>query len=109
MFVDHTKCCSHKGVQQRTRRPTPLTNDPKCNATQNAPLPPIVSETNVTMRILVDGGLVEVYGMDAVALTAIAAPSPNVAPYQRIAQTFVEDANTVPGSICHVEGWKLSL
>lgn len=98
MFVDHTKCCNHgEGVT------------PNCSATQNAPLPSIVAGDNVTMRILVDGGLVEVYGMNAVVLTAVAAPSSNVAPHQRTVQAFVEDKSTAAISQCSIEGWALSL
>ena len=77
-------------------------------AAQNAPLPAIITEeTNVTMRILVDGGLVEVYGMDAVALTAVATPSSGVSPELRTAGVFAEGAAVA--SACEVHGWKLSL
>ena len=75
--------------------------------TQNAPLPALPGETNVSMRIFVDGGLVEVYAMDMVALTAVAAPLPTVAtPEQRLVRAFAEGP---AGSPCEVHGWKLSL
>jgi hypothetical protein len=105
MFVDHSKCCSRNNGSAAAG---PAGVDPSCNTTQNAPLPAIITEeTNVTMRILVDGGLVEVYGMDAVALTAVATPSSGVSPELRTAGVFAEGAAVA--SACEVHGWKLSL
>jgi hypothetical protein len=112
MFVDHSKCCNRAASRRlpvpgdARPRPPPGTAAAGCD-TQSAPLPALSGGTNVTMRILVDGGLVEVYGMDAVALTAVAAPSPDAAaPEQRLVRTFAEGATASP---CEVHGWKLSL
>ena len=108
MFVNHTKCCNRNanGAAGLLHRPPPPSFDANCNVTQNAPLPTLVAETNVTMKIIVDGGLVEVFGMNAVALTAIAAPSPDVAPDQRRVQVFgAGQAGMAPA--CDVQGWKL--
>ena len=94
------------------KNPTRGTNaaavDTNCNVTQNAPLPAITAETNVTMKILVDGGLVELYGVNAVALTAIAAPSPDVPPEERMVEPFGIGQGG-PAHMCDIQGWKLSL
>ena len=61
------------------------------------------------MRIFVDGGLVEVYSMDAVVLTAVAAPSAELGrPEQRTVEAFDDRVGALAGS-CEIEGWKLSL
>ena len=96
MFVNHTKCCN--------RNTDALAEDMNCNVTQNAPLPAIRAATNVTMKVLVDGGLIELYGMNAVALTAIAAPSPDVPPEERVVVAF-----STGRTLCDIQGWKLSM
>lgn len=95
MFIDHSQCCNRSAP------------DLGCDLTQNAPLPALPGETNVSMRIFVDGGLVEVYAMDMVALTAVVAPLPNVAtPEQRLVRALAEGT---AGSPCEVHEWRLSL
>ena len=96
-----------------------------CNATnaQVAPLPPAAllparggsssssssaaARVNVNLTIIVDGGLVESFAAESVALTSLTDPSTAVPPEKRLARTFgIEGNDNVQ---CEATAWRLAL
>ena len=58
----------------------------------------------LTLAVFVDGGLVEAFAADRVAITPLVAPDAGLAaPEQRV----TTPVNTVPGLYCTFESWQL--
>lgn len=94
-----------------------------CNATnaQVAPLPPAAllparggssspsaaTPVKVNLTIIVDGGLVESFAAESVALTSLTDPSTAIPPGRRLARTFGSEGND--NVHCEATAWRLAL
>ena len=88
MYADHSKCCAAPNT-----------------IVQRAPLPStqLVNDT-LTLAVFVDGGLVEAFAADRVAITPLVSPdSGKTPPEQRGTVGF----STIQGLQCDFESWQL--
>ena len=80
-----------------------------CNTTQVAPIPAAaIAAHHVNLTVVVDGGLIESFAAESVALTSLADPSTATAPEHRMARVFGTGVH--PNAVqCAAQAWRLAL
>lgn len=117
LFARHVNICN------ATNASSQVNGARICNATnaQVAPLPPAAlhpvrggssssspaARVNVNLTIFVDGGLVESFAAESVALTSLTDPSTVVPPERRLARMFGNEGNV--DVQCEATAWRLAL